>query len=76
MTRSSAITLRLAALRNAASSPLAPHHRLTIQCRSYGKALTEGDIWFLDSILKLSSLRAWQQQRLHEIASSVERGRR
>jgi hypothetical protein len=59
---------------NAVASPLPTHHAEAIAARSYGRALlTDGERWFLDSVLRLSSLSARQQGRLREIAARVER---
>jgi hypothetical protein len=76
MTRVSPALLRLAAAKNAAASPARPHHRTALACRSYPELLTPGELWFLDSILLLSTISDVQQARLNQIAVKVEMGRR
>lgn len=77
MTRLPPLALRRALAANAAASPLFDHHRTAIAARSYGAALlTQGELWFLDAVMRLRTLSERQQARLNEIAVKVERGRR
>jgi hypothetical protein len=74
--RTSPATLRAIVAADAVASPLPAHHRQAIAARSYGRdLLTDGERWFLDSVLRLSSLSERQHARLHEIAARVELGR-
>ena len=72
--RVSPAMLRAVAAANAVAAPLPPHHAQAIAVRSYGRDLvTEGERWFLDSVLRLSRLSERQQARLNELAGRVER---
>ena len=74
--RTSPAVLRAIAAANAVASPLPAHHRQAIAARSYGRdLLTDGERWFLGSVLRLSSLSERQQTRLREIEARVELGR-
>jgi hypothetical protein len=65
--------LRLAEkLRN---SQAPPHHSCAQTALSYERFLTEGERWFLRSILCLSSLSERQWVRLREIEAKAERSR-
>lgn len=68
--------LRFAAALNAQRSPLRDHQRTALTARAYAELLTPGEMWFLDSVLKLSALSDKQQSRLNEIAGKIERGRK
>lgn len=76
MTRVSPVLLRLAVAANAASSPVLPHHRAVYAARLGEWALSEGERWFLDSLLRLSDLSERQWERLREIEAKAERARK
>ena len=68
--------LRLAAAANAARSPVPAHHPTAYAARAYGhKFLTDGELWFLESVLRIPAVSERQQARLNEIAVKVERNR-
>lgn len=76
MTRASPALLRLAAASNAARNPLPPHHGQVYATLAYGAGvLSRGDLWVLDSLLRLSSLSESQQANLNAISVAVELGR-
>lgn len=66
-----------AALASAASVP--PHHRTAWAALARAGAgsvfLSGGERWFLNSVLRLSSLSDHQRARLNDIAVRIERGR-
>lgn len=73
MNRVSPALLRLVAATNAARSPVPDHHRLAYATLSRGaKTLTDGERWFLESILRLPTLSERQWERLREIESRIE----
>lgn len=59
----------------AARSPVNAHHAEAGRVLSFPHLLTEGERWFLNSILRLRLLNERQLARLHQIAAKVERGR-
>ena len=74
--RVSPALLRLVAAANAATAPVAAHHATAYAARAHGhKFLTEGELWFIECVLRLSTLSEGQQARLNDIAVKVERGR-
>lgn len=74
--RTSPALLRAAVAANAVASPLRDHHRTAIAARSYGRGfLTQGELWFLESVQRLSSINERQELRLLDIAAKVERNR-
>lgn len=74
MTRVSPVLLRLAVAANAAKCPLPDHHRTAYATLAYGsKLLTQGELWFVESVLRLSVISERQRARLNEIAVKVER---
>ena len=76
MTRVSPIVLRLAAARNAAACPVPPHHRTVYAVRLAEWALSEGERWFLNAVMRLSSLSERQWARLRDIEGKAERARK
>lgn len=80
--RVSADVLRANAAALALAAPIPPHHRAAyaVFARAMPGSgidlLTEGDRWFLDSILRLPALTERQQARLNAMATKVERGQR
>ena len=67
-----------AAAANSARCPISDHHRQVHAVLSRAKGasravLTDGERWFLDSLLRLSRLSERQQARLNDIAVKVER---
>lgn len=74
--RVSPAVLRAAVASNAARSPIPPHHRRIYETLAHGAhSLTSGDIWVLESLLKLPGLTERQLARLNELSVKVERGR-
>ena len=68
-----------AAAANAARCPLPAHHREVYAILSRAKSATVSDLpdserWFLNSVLRLSTLSERQQARLRDIAVKAERG--
>ncbi|MFP5328875.1 MAG: hypothetical protein ACLGHC_01890 [Alphaproteobacteria bacterium] len=71
----SAALRKLAAI-NAARPPLPEHHVTAYAARAHGsKLLTAGELWFLESVLRLSKLSDAQAARLLDIAKKVGRNR-
>ena len=75
MTRVSPALLRMAAAANAVRSPILPHHARAARARGYAELLTTGELWFLDALLKITTLSDKQDARLREIEFTVERTR-
>lgn len=79
--RVSPALLRANAAAMALAAPIPPHHRAVYAVLARARPgsgidlLTEGDRWFLNSVLRLSSLSDRQQARLNDIAVRIERGR-
>lgn len=66
---------RVAAI-NAMRPPLPEHHVTAYAARAHGfKLLTAGELWFLDSVLRLPALSEAQGARLLDIAKKVGRDR-
>jgi hypothetical protein len=66
---------RVAAI-NAARPPLPDHYVTAHAARAHGsRLLTAGELWFLESVLKLPALSERQQARLLDIAMKVGRSR-
>lgn len=76
--RTSPDVLRVKVAALAVATPIPPHHRTVYAIMARAKSaspnlLTEGDRWFLNSVLRLSSLGDRQQARLNDIAVRIER---
>lgn len=65
-----------AAAANAARSPVPAHHRTVYAVRLAEWALSEGERWFLDAVLRLSGLSERQWARLRDIEAKAERARK
>ncbi len=75
ITRVSPALLRMVAAANAVRSPMLPHHSRAIRARGYAELLTAGELWFLNALLKITTLSDKQDARLREIEFKVERTR-
>jgi hypothetical protein len=74
--RCSPALLRAAVAANAVACPLPPHHRTARAILAHGeRLLSQGERWFVDSVLRLSAISERQQARLNELAVKVERNR-
>jgi len=58
------------------SRSIPSHQRTAISASAFPKLLTQGELWFLDVVRRLSVLSDRQHSRLADIALKVERGRR
>ena len=75
ITRVSPALLRMAAAANAVRSPILAHHARAIRARGYIELLTPGEMWFLNALLKITTLSETQDARLRDIEFKVERSR-
>ena len=69
-------SLKRLAASKAACQTLKPHHIAARRALSFQALLTAGEVWFLESVQRISTLTAAQQARLHQIEAKIERGRK
>ena len=71
-----AAALLRAVERNAIAFPMLPHQRETTTALAFAWLLSEGDVWALNAIKRLTSPSPRQIDTLNAICAKVERGRK